>query len=523
MRMKLRMGRQKLKEAVTGNRMAKAALKHMKETLKSTSLNECLYLAFFSVMMTVKMAGFYEGQFVFNAALIFGVILLAVKVVLDKYDIRDYVLATLFILLGGIVYLYTGEKGLLICFAMMLGMKGVSIRKVFTCGAICSAIVLLIKVIGGAFGLIPEDYYASYRVGMGTELRHTFGYAHPNTMQISVLVLSIMVLYLITKYTEHIIIGSLLVLIFDAYIYMYSGSRTGLLVCLIYICINTWFYYKKNLGIIEKIACYCVYPVACIVSIAFPLILPDYMFAFLDDRFFTYRLSIAKYYYAYNNSSLFGIRLSNPEKIPYSLDMAYLYLFLQLGIVAFTVVSILTIYCVHKAVSKDKTMELAMFIGITIAGIWEPFLYNSSFKNILFVFAGAVIYKQMDGEDIRIQLLDRKKVLQGTISALVVAFLFGGAYLIMSKEPNAIYVNVEKPVINSEVTNTPIYLTLDEKDAIVNSGGIVLGYRNEHEPLYEHGIEVAKKEYRNKVLSFFMLGGLLGIAGYGLWNHYFLS
>lgn len=492
----------------------------MKTVLKNTRCGQILYLMFFLTMMSVKMAGFYEGQFVFNAALIFGVILLAIKVIIDKYTIKEYILVACFILLGGIVYLNTGEKGLLICFAMMLGMKGVSVRKVFICGSIGSGIIVLFKIFTGAFGILPEKFIASYRVGMGTEIRHTFGYAHPNTMQISALALSIMVLYLVTKYTKQIVIGSLFVLAFDVYVYMYSGSRTGLLACLIYICINTWFYFKSNMGLFEKIACYSAYPVACVISLAFPLILPDSIFALLDDRFFTYRLSIAKYYYKYNNASLFGIRLFNPENIPYSLDMAYLYLFLQLGIVAFIAVSILTMYCVHKAVIKNKTTELAVFIGITIAGIWEPFLYNSSFKNILFVMAGAVIFGQINSEDSRILSIDRKKTLQCAVSALAIAFLLGGVYLITTKEPDVIYADVEKPIINSDVTNTPVYLTSEEKDAIVERGGIVLGYTDENKPLFEHSIEAAKKEYKNRALSMAMLGGLLGMAGYGIWNRY---
>ena len=483
-------------------------------------LSEYLYLAFFAEMITVKMAGFYEGQFIFNAALIFGVVLLAIKIILDKYTVQEYVLAVLFVLLGGIVYLNTGEKGLLICFAMMLGMKGVSVKKVFICGVICSGIVLFTKVFGGIFGLIPENYYSSFRVGVGTELRHTFGYAHPNTMQISALALSVMVLYLVTKYTKHIVIGSVVVLAFDVYIYQYSGSRTGLLVCLIYICVNLWLFFRKRIGIFEKIMSFCVYPGACLVTLAFPLILPDSAFALLDDRFFTYRLSIAKYYYANNNLSLFGIRLNNPDSIIYSLDMAYLYLFLQLGIVAFIVISCLTMYCVHQAVKNNKCAELAVFISITVAGIWEPFLYNSSFKNVLFVFAGAVIYKQIEGGETKILTLDRKKILSGCAVAIAGGLLFFGAYLFTTNEPDHIYVDVEMPITSMEVVNEPVYLTLEQKDAIVENGGIVLGYADEKKPLYEHGLETAKKEYRNRCFSMAMLGGLLGIAGFSIWNRY---
>ncbi len=144
------------------------------EKVRKEEISEYMYLAFFAVMITVKMAGFYEGQFVFNAALILSAFLLIIKVVIDKYTICEYMMIALFVLLRGIVYLNTGEKGLLICFAMMLGMKGVSVKKVFICGAICSGAVLVIKIFGGAFGLVPEKYFVSYREGMGVELRHSF-------------------------------------------------------------------------------------------------------------------------------------------------------------------------------------------------------------------------------------------------------------------------------------------------------------------------------------------------------------
>lgn len=521
MKTKLRRVRKKSKEAVIGNRMAENTLKRLKNSLNRTGMNQSLYLLFFSVMMTVKMAGFYEGQFVFNAALIFGTVLLAIKVVLDKYTVREYALAALLILLGGIVYLKTGEKGLLICFATMLGMKGVSVKKVFVSGVVCSGIVLAIKIIGGAFGIIPEKYFISYREGVGVELRHSFGYAHPNTMQISTLVLGMMLLYLITKYTTHIILGSLFVFLMNLFIYQYSGSRTGMMVCIIYIFVNIWFFYAKKMGALEKMMCYLAYPIACSVSLLAPLFVTQGYNSRIDALLFSYRLSISRYYYDNNPLSLFGIRLNNPDANVFSLDMAYLYLFLQLGVVTFVIISWLTLFCVRMAALGNKSAELALFIGITVAGIWEPFLYNSSFKNVLFVFAGAVLYGQIENNAVqKIISFSRRQVIAGVIAAALVGAMAVGIYLFQTTEPTSIYVNADPPEIVKQDGIVPIYLTKSEKDDILESGGFVLSYIDEQTPMYEYGHKMAHDEYRNRIFSVAVLGCLFGIVGYCIWNRY---
>lgn len=483
--------------------------------------SELLYLAFFAIMITVKMAGFYEGQIVFNAALILGAVLLTIKVILDKYTIREYVMALLFILLGGIVYSNTGEKGLLICFAMMLGMKGVSVKKVFVCGVVCSGIILFIKIFGGIFGLMPEKYFVSYREGMGIELRHSFGYAHPNTMQISTLILGMMILYLVTKYTSHVLFGSLFVFLLNLFVFQYSGSRTGLLVCVIYICVNIWFGYAKRFRMAEKLLCYCAYPIACCISLLAPLLIKQVYYSKLDAILFSYRLSIAKQYYESNNISLFGNRLNNPGANVFTIDMAYLYLFLQLGLVAFVVISFLTLFCVHKAVLKNKRAELALFLGITAAGIWEPFLYNSSFKNVLFIFAGTVIFGQIESDKEEKISFPKQQIIAGVLTSIGVGVMALGIYMFQTSEPSSIYVNADPPQIVKEGGVIPTYLTGKEKDTIVENGGIVLGFADEQTPLYEYDTKMARDEYRNRILGVVMMGGLFGIVGYSLWNYFF--
>ena len=44
---------------------------------------------------------------------------------------------------------------------------------------------------------------------------------------------------------------------------------------------------------------------------------------------------------------------------------------------------------------ENKKAELAIIIGMLIAGITEPYLFNLSFKNLILVFAGNLLYKKL--------------------------------------------------------------------------------------------------------------------------------
>ena len=150
-----------------------------------------------------------------------------------------------------LVYRFTGEKGLLVCFTMMLGMKGVSVKKTITTGTVVAGIFILGKIILGVFGVLPEMYYPQERAGVGVMFRHSLGYAHPNTLHMNVLMLTMMVVYLLTtaamsstlerkKKLSYISLVSIAALFFNLYIFMYSGTRTGIMACMAFLICNLW-------------------------------------------------------------------------------------------------------------------------------------------------------------------------------------------------------------------------------------------------------------------------------------------
>ena len=101
---------------------------------KEISVAEAAYLLYFTVMFGARAIGLFEGMLVYNISLVIGMLLFAIKVLLTEHTVLEYLFAGFLLLISVLVYYNTGEKGLLLYFTMMLGMKCVSIRRVFKLG-----------------------------------------------------------------------------------------------------------------------------------------------------------------------------------------------------------------------------------------------------------------------------------------------------------------------------------------------------------------------------------------------------
>jgi hypothetical protein len=75
------------------------------------------------------------------------------------------------------------------------------------------------------------------------------------------------------------------------------------------------------------------------------------------------------------------------------IDNSFLYLFLQLGIVAFVIICALYMCWIVTMVKENRTAELAIMITFCMTGMSDPFLFNLSYKNITFIFIGAWFFK----------------------------------------------------------------------------------------------------------------------------------
>ena len=149
---------------------------------KKINIAELTYLLYFTVMFGARAIGLFEGMAIYNASLVIGMLLFIVKVAMTEHTVYEYCFMGLLLLISMIVYYNTGEKGLLLYFTMMLGMKGVSIRRVFKLGTIILSISFTTLVLLSITGLKEDIVYIKDRAGFGNKIRHSLGYPYPNTL-----------------------------------------------------------------------------------------------------------------------------------------------------------------------------------------------------------------------------------------------------------------------------------------------------------------------------------------------------
>lgn len=523
-------------------------------------VGEGLYLLYFAVMVGARAAGLYEGKVFYNICLVVGLLLFAAKIVVTHHTVKEYAIMAAFFVLAILVYKCTGEKGLFVCFTMMFGMKYVCPRKVILTGAAVAGFFVFGKIILGVFGIIPEIYYPQERAGAGLMFRHAFGYAHPNTLHMNVLMLTMMVLYLATLEVQarseddkhslsYLYIASSLALFFNLYIFMYSGSRTGLIACMVYIVCNLWLAVRKNIGLFEKIVAFAAFPVTCVVSVILPLVLPEDIFHFLNKTVFNSRFSLAKYFWTNNHLSLFGIRLNNPDPTlkTYGIDMAQMYLLLQLGLVAFVVMAALTVWYIAMAIKRGKRAELAVTLAMLFLGMWEPLLYNLGFKNFIYVFMGQMFFMCLndskaaapdelktgktgccaasseagdacaDSEESPQGDLGFKTFIKSLAGAIFAGIAASLIFLLATAPPTALYGDREEGENGVSFGMTAEYLTSAEVSQLKKNGDIIIGYVDEKTPMYRYGEEIALMEYQKKSISIGVWIGILAmliISGY---------
>lgn len=357
-------------------------------------LSELIYLAYFAVMFGARAIGLYEGMLPYNIMLVTGMLLFLLKIAMTRHTYGEYLLIGVLLFISLIVYYNTGEKGLLLYFTMMLGMKNVSIKRVMKWAAAILSVSFTVLVFLSVFGLKQDITYLHDRAGFGQVLRHSLGYPYPNTLFTTYIVLMVLIMYVLGKQTKkQLVITSTLMFLGAVYIYLYSCSNTGLIVATFYLLANLWLQLRNRLSIVEKIVLLMAYPGCALLSIVGPLVTSGRLFQ-LMDKVLHNRWAYSYYYLTTEPVTLFGTRFGETPNENYMIDSSFLYSFLQIGVIPFLIVTVLMIGMIVCYVKKDKRIELAMIISFCVLGLSDPFFFNLSYKNLMFLFIGELLYLQ---------------------------------------------------------------------------------------------------------------------------------
>lgn len=362
---------------------------------KEISAAEAAYLLYFTVMFGARAIGLFEGMLIYNISLVVGMLLFAIKALLTEHTVLEYLFAGSLLLISVLVYYNTGEKGLLLYFTMMLGMKCVSVRRVFKLGTVILSTAFTVLAALSVAGLKEDIIYIHDRAGFGRIMRHSLGYPYPNTLFTTYIVLMALIFYMLGKQSKkNLFLTTFFLFAGSVYIYLYSCSNTGIIVSVFYLMVNLYLQLRQRLSKFEKMGFCLIYPMCLIFSITGPLVTEGSLFQLLDKVLHN-RWAYSLYYLTNEPVTLLGVRFKEAPNTNYMIDSSFLYSFLQLGLIPFAIVTILFVSMICDYVKREKKTEMAIIACFCVLGLSDPFLFNLAYKNLLFLWAGEFIYRKL--------------------------------------------------------------------------------------------------------------------------------
>lgn len=367
----------------------------MDDNRRTVSVEEILYYILFVIISFTKGVGLDEGSFLFRACLLAGIGLLGAKFMIGKYSLAEIVAAGLLGIWGVFTFRVTGSLGMFIYMIFIIGMKNVPVKRVFEVGAATWGTGMFFTAAAAVFGGRTGVRLVHEKLGMGPLLRESLGYTHPNVLHITYVVLMAFVLYLCGRQRgKKLACTIFLLLLGDLYVFIYSLSYTGLLISFVYLGAFFYFTYRTRMSKAEMVLIQCIVPVFLVVSIVFPLLLEDGLFFRIINRILNSRVWAIRVFFDRYPVTLFGM---SSEGMDFSIDNSYVSALMGYGVIPWCGMMIAYWFLIRECVKRNKRKELAIICAFLFAGLSEPFLFNSSIKNITVIFMGELLYEKLNG------------------------------------------------------------------------------------------------------------------------------
>ena len=365
------------------------------KTSSNTTIAELGFFIFASVLFFAKGIGWYDGMPVFKLFFIVASIGWLVKVLLTRYSVNEFISSFLLLFISFISYRMSGEKGILVAAMIIVGIKGVNLKKqfrVYTWIWIASCIINIFLCYAG----ISPDY-ASPREKFGsTFLSCNLGFSNHSVLQMSYMAFAMM--FVFAYYEQMNKKRYLWLFIGNIIFYMYSFATTGFICCTMGLLLSYLFgeAEQKGKGIrLIRTAAKLVLPVCIVFALVAPLVNNEKIFAIFNS-ILNGRLDYSRYFMTSGNFTPFGCRIYEVMSERYFfLDSSYVSSLAQFGVITFVIFFALYEWAVWKMADRNMMAELGITVAMLISGLAEPFLLNMSFKNISLFFVGEVFFAEV--------------------------------------------------------------------------------------------------------------------------------
>lgn len=355
------------------------------------SLEEILYYIMFSILLSTKGIGLDEGSILFRVCLIVASLLFVAKIFVGRYSTREFIFIAVGLIWGIYSFINIGSFGIFVYVLMLFGMKNISVSKVMRVGAWVWGCCMFFTITAAIFFDRTGVRLVHEKLGLGPLLRESLGYTHPNVLHISYILLMVFVLYFCEK--ENIWRTIFVLMLGNAFVFIYSMSYTGVLISAVLIVVFLYFEYRNNISKIENIIIQSILPLCIGVSVVCPMILTDKMLLyFILNKILNNRIWAIQVFFVNYDITLLGEKILASN---YSIDNSFVYSLAWHGVLFFVGMTVAYWFLIRCYLKENRKKELVIIISFLIAGLTEQFLFNASIKNITVIFLGDIFFKYM--------------------------------------------------------------------------------------------------------------------------------
>ena len=362
------------------------------------TLAEACYFGFFILLSVTKGLGLYEGQKLFELLVFPALVLGIVKILITPYTKRQWVVQTVLLILTAVVFYNSRERGILFLAFTVLGMKNISVKKVFHAGLWVWSLCAVVLSIFSFFRLEHTVYRVHAKMGLGHIFRWSLGFSHPNILHITYLALCAFIIYALEErygFRHFICMMAGNVLVF-----LYSISYTGFGIVAVLLMGGLYVRLRPKFCIVEKLLANLVLPVCLVLSFVAPFYLYNNRWAYHVQKLnfiLNTRIWLAEQFLRSEYRSLFGADISKIVKSSMTMDNSYVWGYINYGLIAFGLIIAGYFVLLFYDTWKQRTRELVILVCFLGAGWTEPLLFNTSFKNVTLIFLGSLLFLSKEG------------------------------------------------------------------------------------------------------------------------------
>lgn len=494
-------------------------------------MSELCFYIFFVSLLFAKGIGLYDGQTVFKAFLIAALIGWAGKAALTGYTAREMLTYSALLILGGAVYLVSHEKGVLFVILLLCGLKNINIKKLFQVGTVTWILSFGVLFFLTTVHIVDSPFKVHDRLGMGRVIRWSLGYAHPNVLHISYLVFVCFLVYLLQEKLQFSYL--LLLELGNLFVFMYSLSTTGFLVttiCLVLVC---YWKIRKQFNKAEQILIQLCLPFCLLLSFGGPLLLKGKLFD-VANKLLNTRLELSKWFLLNQPVKLLGVDTTSIVTSLRTMDNSYVFAWITYGVIFSLFIMYVYFRGIHRKTVQQDGIALCVILSCLIAGLTEPFLFNTSFKNLSLLLVGAEFsYGGKEGHGIAAgsaydrnveiplpdvpgfwaEVKEKTRSYFSRLTAITfIGALAGAALALCCIDYPDRYILPRKAFEYTDDLVDGYYLKSEED--ILQEGDQVLGYESELTEMVVFSGNIAKLEkFRNTVTGSIVMGGAVFLAG----------